>query len=953
MAGRIAETAIAWCLGAASLAYGFHRAWPFTIDDAGIVYAYAEHLASGQGLRAVSGGPVVEGYSDFLWVVLLAAFAKLGVAPPLAAKLLGALLLAWTGFAAGALVARLTPGSIASRALPAVLMGTCPEFVVWAPSGLENSLFSAALITALLLDVRESRDVTLTPFSALAVFAVSLTRPEGVLYAGVLGAFNLWSAFWAPVRHRQAARFLWLFLIPFAAYHAWHWVTFRSWVPNTFYAKSPGLSGFQEGFEYTIEGLVTTRMTFLIPLALAGVAAGRRASLPSAAFAAVSLAFAVYSRGDWMPHFRFVSTAFPMLAVLATTGLVTITRLTSRLTTRARVPELALAGVLLAAAVAWTGHQEARFVDARRLKWCHFCSRIEDALTHQRERDVLGLGAATYVTHDFGGPAYASTPSFMPLDLLGLADQSAALIEYARTKGDLTYDFARAQYFFHEQADYPTFLYFPDNFWKTLPEAPEFHLGYRQMKLTFPIEGKVVPETRLHLGAFVDYFPPVPAFRFESVFALRLIGAAAWRRGPREIAVSVSVHSVSETRASTLRLRASGALGPVHPLFGGNRSVARGISDAGPVTVVLSLVAPAGARPEDVIELGVGPADEGHTFAPLMTFAEVAAAPPATPRLPFPNNLPGTSDRELLQLGQRLRGLVDRRRDGRNYALYDDGLGTALLAAAKRARDEGRESDAYLGYVWAIQAEPDVTQLVYRDVFDLRREADQNAYLLEQVLLKEFYASGDSYWQLQLVAAYAAAKRWDKAEYFLDRLPRFEDEAWLREASDLRARVRSRDPSRHASDFAWTPLRGVASDFESEGSEGWTLGGGFEVRANDGQHVKPVWGIAGAGYLSTEGAKGPARAESAPFTIEGRALGFVLAGGDHPALRVELVVGGVAVVKAQSSKTRSFAPVLWDTTKLRGRTARLRLVDEADGTIQFLAVDDFRVWPFVEAKEGR
>ena len=42
--------------------------WHFTIDDSGISFAYAKHLAQGHGPVAAPGGPWVEGYSNAAWV---------------------------------------------------------------------------------------------------------------------------------------------------------------------------------------------------------------------------------------------------------------------------------------------------------------------------------------------------------------------------------------------------------------------------------------------------------------------------------------------------------------------------------------------------------------------------------------------------------------------------------------------------------------------------------------------------------------------------------------------------------------------------------------------------------------------------------------------------------------------------------------------------------------------
>ncbi|MGK3982234.1 hypothetical protein WME99_04315 [Sorangium sp. So ce136] len=61
----------------------------FTIDDAYISFRYAENLARGNGL-VCNVGERVEGYTSFLWTVLLAAAVKVGATPTAASKVLGA-----------------------------------------------------------------------------------------------------------------------------------------------------------------------------------------------------------------------------------------------------------------------------------------------------------------------------------------------------------------------------------------------------------------------------------------------------------------------------------------------------------------------------------------------------------------------------------------------------------------------------------------------------------------------------------------------------------------------------------------------------------------------------------------------------------------------------------------------------------------------------------------------
>src|SRR5690349_9504157 len=101
---------LALCVGVAwALARRLGDVWAFTIDDAGISYAYAKHLAEGLGPVAAPGAPWVEGFSNPLWVALLVPCHWLGWALPEAAKWLGVALfggLAGIGVACFALVER-------------------------------------------------------------------------------------------------------------------------------------------------------------------------------------------------------------------------------------------------------------------------------------------------------------------------------------------------------------------------------------------------------------------------------------------------------------------------------------------------------------------------------------------------------------------------------------------------------------------------------------------------------------------------------------------------------------------------------------------------------------------------------------------------------------------------------------------------------------------------------
>lgn len=159
-------------------------AWSHPHEDAYILFTYARQLADGQGVVYFPGGPRSEGATDFLWMVVLAGLGVLGVPPPVAALLLGAIGLAFVG-------RWVLPRAIRSRSILAVGAASLlvsPASVAGA-FGFGTTAFSAlALLGWLLLWRGPASRAAWTP--ALAV-VLGLVRPDGlVLGAGiaVLGA---------------------------------------------------------------------------------------------------------------------------------------------------------------------------------------------------------------------------------------------------------------------------------------------------------------------------------------------------------------------------------------------------------------------------------------------------------------------------------------------------------------------------------------------------------------------------------------------------------------------------------------------------------------------------------------------------------------------------------------------------------------------------------------------
>ena len=268
----------------------------FHTDDAFISFRYALNLSEGHGLVFNPGYERVEGYTNFLWVVILAATHRLtGVAPEIAAN---PLLVAFTVVFWGLLFLYVGRFSLRARSLagfvvvaPLCLAAT-RSFAVWSTSGLETRLFEL-LVFAAVLSVLWSIRTGASALPAAGLFALAvLTRPDGLLFAGSSGLVWL-------VALRRRGDLSWKKVLPpvalFVAMVGLH-VMFRyayygDWLPNTFYAKV-GQPWWTMGFFYAL----TMCLEYGVYLWLPAMALG---------------AWAQWQRGQWFVPALIASLLIP------------------------------------------------------------------------------------------------------------------------------------------------------------------------------------------------------------------------------------------------------------------------------------------------------------------------------------------------------------------------------------------------------------------------------------------------------------------------------------------------------------------------------------------------------------------------------------------------------------------------------------------------------------------
>jgi arabinofuranosyltransferase len=316
----VALVATSWALIAAPT---------WTTDDAFISYRYAQNLIEGQGL-VFNPGEHVEGYTNFLWVLWSAVGLLLGFAAESWSHAWGL-----TFYLCSILLLFLNQHLLYRRhglsrwPLPVAGLGAAliTDWGIFATSGLETALFTFLLLSGYMLAVWKHEHAAAVIACGLTFALASLTRPDGIIPALVVGIFLLVvsnNRLTTGLRYGLSFSAIW---IPFICWRLWY---YGDLFPNTYYAKSADLAWYGQGWHYVT--LFFDRYWALLfgPLLLligwllqrqdrtAKPLLNRQALL--AAAIALSYTFYVIRVGGDFMFARFMIPTVPFLLIMLETG---------------------------------------------------------------------------------------------------------------------------------------------------------------------------------------------------------------------------------------------------------------------------------------------------------------------------------------------------------------------------------------------------------------------------------------------------------------------------------------------------------------------------------------------------------------------------------------------------------------------------------------------------------
>jgi len=247
---------IFWCSSCVLLCLILAYFFAFICDDAYISFRYAYNLAHGFGLRFNPADEPIEGYTNFLWVVVAALFEKIGISSPQIMPVISSFFAAMTVILMQLILYEFFSKKVVI--ISSICLVLSPTFIIWSTSGLATMPY-AFLMLAFPYCLYKRPKVTL-----LVGVALSLIRFEGVFFA-----FFILAVMALEKDRRYTLKIAWQLALIYACYFIFRVIYFCDVFPNTAYMKvALNFAVLERGFNYAATYFFTSTISFLALLGL-------------------------------------------------------------------------------------------------------------------------------------------------------------------------------------------------------------------------------------------------------------------------------------------------------------------------------------------------------------------------------------------------------------------------------------------------------------------------------------------------------------------------------------------------------------------------------------------------------------------------------------------------------------------------------------------------------------
>ncbi len=299
------------------------------VDDAFIFFRFAENLVSGYGFVWNMNEPPVEGYSSFLYLVILLIPKLISIDIEFFAITINVLFTALTLYLTFKLYKLIDHHNLSDHKpiyFAIIILSISPNYHYWAAAGMDTPFYSMFLVLTIYLFLKLPNNLQGSFIKGLSFGFLSMIRFEALPLFVVTFLYFLHKLRIVGTKDRNKNIFTFFlgFSLTFGIYFIWRWNYFGYFLPNTYYAKTGG--GWEQikyGFIYISYSMKKfySYMWILIIILLIGFIKWKfltKEKLFLIVLSAVSLISTIFIGGDYFPHSRFIVPIFPFFMCFLT-----------------------------------------------------------------------------------------------------------------------------------------------------------------------------------------------------------------------------------------------------------------------------------------------------------------------------------------------------------------------------------------------------------------------------------------------------------------------------------------------------------------------------------------------------------------------------------------------------------------------------------------------------------
>lgn len=301
----------------------------YVSDDAFISFRYVKNFVSGNGL-VYNIGDKVEGYTNFLWIMILSFISYMGLNIVYWSRMLGSILSLFVIFIMYRQGKSNTNIKYPYYFLAPLLLAFNAAVAVWSVSGMETLLFTFLITWAITITTQFPEKPKVFLLASILFGFSTLTRPEGII---LYGASSLYLFFFISKRQEKGQYWkifftgIVIYCAIYLPYFIWRYFYYGYLFPNTFYAKTGG-GVYQQirGFYYLLKFIISFGgfLVFCMPFAVVLINKKQFHIRLFSCLTIVWIGYVVWIGGDGLVCSRFFVPILPILYLMIQEGVVAI-----------------------------------------------------------------------------------------------------------------------------------------------------------------------------------------------------------------------------------------------------------------------------------------------------------------------------------------------------------------------------------------------------------------------------------------------------------------------------------------------------------------------------------------------------------------------------------------------------------------------------------------------------